>query len=526
MKKMFKLLMCAAIVAAGFTACSEEVTPIDPNNPSGTDIPVVEGQETMATFALQFGPSTRAMDAYPNNESSTVTEFRVLLFDAVTGALELDTVKTMASNDSLMTAKVLSGQKYVYVIANDGTSTSIMGLPAKGSVGDFASLAYNAAFTVGSNTPAPADLAGLRALIGTKLVYASTTADHTITLAPGITAAQSQTEDPTLNYVNVGLERAVARISVTRTSPSGPTSGITPTAPKSIVTLDTTGCIDPDIVRYHIWGANTKTFPFQRWTGSTLVTPQYIPNGKIDANTKLNYVRELGSGNNNTRITIGNTATYYYVPENNPDDKRRGNITIAAVEAAFLPLARSYITDVSYNDAAQAFTVVKATANIGAATDFYYFNLDGIVGLPQKTIVAHTNATTAKYLAKKIVFHLNNRTTEEKANLSDYDTPVSDAEIGNVADLSGTLPTAPFTYYRGGLCYYRLVLGEQNGDQIDAKIRRNYYYDANISAFKQLGENSPNKLVEPEDQQEQGETYLSVHINIRPWTGVSSSTPI
>lgn len=530
MKKMFKFLVSAAVIAAGFTACSEEVTPIDPINPESPVAPT--GEETMATFAFKFNGSslsTRALDAAPSSENKDVANYRVLLFDAVSGAIELDTVKTVQQGDSLMTAKVLSGQKYLYVIANDGTASSVMGLPIKGAVGTFSANAFNAAFTTGSNTGQNApDLAGLRTLLGSKFVYASTTKDHSVTLTPGRTISQSQTPGDD-NFVDVYLDRAVAKVAITKLGISGPLqSSISPTPPKAIITMDSTGCIDPDIVRYHIWGANAQTYPFQKWNGTTLITPEYVPTKDKDPNTLLHYVRGLGAGTSNNRITIadrsGNPAAtdYYYIPENNPQDKRKGNITIAAVEAAFLPLQKFHITNVAYNDASQAFTVTNATTNIASASDFYLFNLDGILGLPQNTVVAGSDA---KLVAKKIVFHLNNRTTAEKAALSDYNSLVDDADIGNVSDLSTTLPTDPFTYYKGGLCYYRLIIGEPSGSQIIQTIKRNYYYDATINGFGKLGENSPNKLVEPEDRPEQGETYLSVHIILRDWTGVQI-TPI
>jgi hypothetical protein len=534
MKKTFKFLMCAAIVVAGFTACSEEVTPIDGGNPNVN--PVTQGEETTATFAFHFNGSstpTKALDQAPSGaESKNVTEFRVLLFDAVTGIIDLDTVKVLTSStvpaDSLMVAKVMSGQKYVYVIANDGASnTSVMGLPAKGSVGSFISGAFNPEFVAGSNTTTP-DLAGLRTLLGTKFVYSSTTlaTEHAITLTPGRTAAQSQTPGD-VNYFPVSLDRVVAKVAITKTSPSGPQTGYLPAPPTTIVTKDTTGSIDPDKVTYHIWGANVKTFPFQKWTGTTLVTPSYTPTGKTDTETLNRYVRKLGSGPNNDRISVKNGTPsandFYYIPENNPTDRRRGNITIAAVEAAYLPLRKFYITDVNYNDAQQRFGLVEPIANITTPVDFFLFNLDGVSGLPQNTRVASPTAATSKQVAKKILYHLRNRTAAELANLAAYDAAIpDDAAVGIVTDLSTTTPSDTFTYYKGGMCYYRLVIGEQNGGAgtaVDPIIRRNYYYDANITGFAQLGENSPNKLVEPEDQQEQGETYLSVHIVLRDWTG-------
>jgi hypothetical protein len=546
MKKMFKLLMCAAIIAAGFTACSEEVTPIDdPTNPDNTGGVVSQGEETTATFAFKFNgtaPATRGLDNAPATEAPGVDNFRVLLFNAASGDMELDTIKKMVGNDTLMTAKVMSGPKLVFVIANDSLSNanqSLMGLPTRGNISNaslFTSTTPSSlhTFTVGSN--GPADMAGLRTLYGTRLVYASTTkpTEYYITLAPGIT--ESQSKDPThaTNYIGVTLDRAMAKVAITTTATTTipMQAGITPTPPTTIITKDTAGSINPSSIQYRIWGANAKTYPFQKWESNVLKTPEYIPNQAKDPNVAINYVSDLGKGvgATNDMIAIANRGSgpaatdYYYIPENNPSSKKIGNITIAAVEAVFIPLQRFHIVNVKYNEALREFTPVNATANMDIPTgvglktgDFYLLNLDGVPGLRQNTVAG---GDSAKWIAKKIVYHLANSATAELSKLSDYDTYVTDPEVGNVADLSTTVATDPFTYYRGGKCYYRMKIGDQAsaGAEIVARIMRNHYYDADITAFGRLGENSPNKLVEPNDEDDQAETFLSVDIIIRDWT--------
>jgi hypothetical protein len=542
MKKMFKLFMCAAIVAAGFTACSEEVTPIDdPTNPiTGPVDPAEQGEETTATFAFRFDgatPVTRAMDAAIAEPSpAVVANFRVLLFNAGTGFKELDTIKKVSTGDTLMTAVVRSGAKHLYVIVNDSldnNTKSLIGLPDRNAI---ASDTYfnTYEFTVGSNVSTP-DLTGLRKLYTLtpttgRYVYSSAIkpSEYQIDLKGKVTPSESQ--DPTNdNYVRVTLERAMAKVAITQTASASTPSGITPNLPNGvgIVTKDSSGGIFTSDVKYLIWGANVATYPFQRWNGNTLVTPEYIPTDSVDANTPLHYVQQLGgSGNAPIAIAVrpGNgpaVGDYYYIPENNPSAKKKGNITIAAVEATFLPLRKYYVTNVTYNAMSKEFTADTPAVHSGTAgQDFYLLKVDAM-GLPKLTVVAGTNAAN---VAKKIIYHMVNRDSLQRPLLTNYATLVHDSCIGNVTPLTKAHPTDTFSLYKDGKCYYRLKIGEQAAPNspidasVDAIVMRNYSYDANITGFAKLGENTPNKLIEPNNADEDAETNLSVNITIRPWT--------
>ena len=527
MKKTFKFFMCAAIVAAGFVGCSnEEVTPNGGNTDNGG---ILTKGETSATFAFSVSGSSATKALYPDatSENTNVVGFRVLLYDAGTGDLELDTVKTIAANDSLMTARVISGQKYIYVYVN-GPQTSEMGIPANGAITGWGTNNFNPSYRLVTGSPSPyfTDLINMHSLYPAgptvnHFFYSSTTRqDEQIrTLIPAVVADSSRV--PTnQNYVNVNVDRAVAKVSVTKTVPSGPNAGA-----GEIITLDTLGKITPTSVQYHVFGANVETFPFQKWVSGVLTTPEYLPNQKIDPATPLHYARALGATAANTRIAVATrsgvpTGSFYYVPENNPSSKRKGNTTIAAVEAVYLPMGGSYATAVSYNNASQTFALTKPSANMTAPTDMYLFVLTGILGVPERTLFVGNDA---KLLAKKVLYHIQNPNVAELGTLSSYEALIADLAVGVQQSPVANTFEDNFLHYIAGKSYYRLPFGEQSGtgdeSTIDPMVRRNYYYDANISAFKQLGENYANKTVEPEDEPVKGVTYLSVHIIIRDWTG-------
>jgi hypothetical protein len=544
MKKIFKLLLCAAIVAAGFTACSEEVTPIPEPNPV---IPVEnEGVPTNATFSFKLvGNDANTKALYPDGqENLTVTDFRVLIFKA-DNTLEVDTLRTIptTTTDSLLTIPLVSGTKKIYVYANGGTVTvgppitaaTYLGIPATGGVTSLTG--FNAVYSLVTGTLTPpafyTDVPNLHALYpkanGEKFFFSSTVKDAIIGLDPGISAADSK-QPTNANYITVELERPVAKVSITKNATSGATGVASPESGK-IVTRDSSGVITD--VQYKIWTVNVGMYPFQNTVNGVFTTPEYIPTSATDTTALKNqYAWALGNGTGNAYIAIPNrtvnapasgSGSYYYIPENNPSTKMKGNTTIAEVEAVFKPTKNHYVildaakpgSGVNYNEALSQFTIYPAAADLGSETDMYLFIKTGVNGLLENTLFAGANALK---LAKKIHYHLKNPTVAPNTNI--------DATIYSDTTELRVL-SEYFIKYTGGKAYYRLNLGEQTGtDQNDYTIKRNYYYDANITGFLKLGDNVPRKLIEPINEILEGPTNLSVHIILRSWTGKQLSGDI
>lgn len=81
-----------------------------------------------------------------------------------------------------------------------------------------------------------------------------------------------------------------------------------------------------------------------------------------------------------------------------------------------------------------------------------------------------------------------------------------------------------FSYYAGGICYYQIMIKHDDTDKAWNKLGefgvvRNSVYDINVSRF-----NSPGYPVIPtpgEEPDEEEGNYLSVQINVNPWTWYS-----
>lgn len=79
-----------------------------------------------------------------------------------------------------------------------------------------------------------------------------------------------------------------------------------------------------------------------------------------------------------------------------------------------------------------------------------------------------------------------------------------------------------FTYYVGGICYYRAMIRHDDTDQIvnalgEFGVVRNSYYDILVSKFSRPGYPVIPKP-SPEDPDEDDGNWLSIQINVNPWT--------
>ncbi|MDR1645327.1 MAG: Mfa1 family fimbria major subunit [Tannerellaceae bacterium] len=509
MKRLFKFFAVAAIIAVGFTGCSSE-TPIDDDPQNGSIIGSDEedGELTYASFRFSASSAgaTRSVDAAGGETTLALTEYRVLIYRG-DNTLEIDTAIAIAG-DSMLTIPVYSGSKKLFVIANGGTTTAILSVPAKGTTTLNTYAGLNNAFVLTTGSPNPTDFSSHTLLYGTngsKFIFSSDVKTATKDFKPGISAAESKVPGSD-NFFNVGLDRLVARVAVTKTDPSKPTGS---TATAGIIVQDSTGRIDPATVQYHLWNINKAVYPFQNYNASNVLVTPY---GDAASPFESYYLRNQGEGSSNNYIAIATrganppaTSAYRYVTENVPTTAYGGNTTYAEVEAVFLPVVGKYVDAViGYNEATSTFSPVKATADQTTATDLYKFIQAGVLGLEPGTILG---GSSALLLAKKVVYHLVNPSTPPKTNLSDYTSLVADADV-----------LTYFDKYTGGKSYYRLNFGEQNGQYINYGIKRNYYYDANITGFNTIGANEPGDLLE-DGTPLGGITNITVHIIIRDWTG-------
>jgi hypothetical protein len=527
MKKIFKLLLCAAIVAAGFTACSEEVTPIDGSGPVNSNGGTVEeGTPTHATFSINVpGAATKGL-APDASENTTIDNFRVLIFDNATGKLEVDTARAVASGDTIITIQLISGTKRIYVFANGGATAKSLSTPAKGvspltyTDGNVSHINDTTHLTSLTSFPY-ADLDSLHMLYANgKFYYSNVVANTVFTLEPSITAPDSK-DATSKNRLYIELERPVAKVAVRQSASNS-----------DFATVDGKGNIVANTIKYTVWGVNTRMFPFQRSAAGAIVTPEYLPTATTDPLTTKFYARNQGSGGSSNAfisISYSTTATghgassgnrYYYVSENNPSTKKKGNTTIANVEAVYLPKAGTYITSpLTYNNVSKVYTTITPGAADQASAQDMYLLKGAFNGLVDGVLFAGSDALL---LAKKVYYHIKYPDAADQA-LAQYATLVDLSAVQADFDIY-------FNKYTAGKAYYRLDIGQQTGTGtnavIDNTIKRNFYYDCDITGFLKLGENVPTALVEPENEDLKGLTNLSVTITIRDWEGLSIHTPI
>jgi hypothetical protein len=517
MKKMFKLLMCAAIVAAGFTACSEEVTPIIPDDtPVDGPNKVKDGTPTHASFSFSVPQANTKGLSLDASENTTITEFRVLIFDNATGALEVDTARTIASTDTVITIPLISGTKKIFVFANGGLGTAVsLTTPAKAAT--FNNLSQlNDEYLLGTGTAPYTNLPNMHALYtGGKFFYSSTVLEAVQPVQPSIPADESKLAT-NANRFYIQVDRPVAKLGVRQSVGS------------TITTLDGKGAITAGSIQYKVWNVHTKMFPFQNYNASgILTTPE--PSAPFTTNAAAGYLYAREQGNSTDGFiqipfnsSTPTTGYYYYVSENNPVTKMKGNTTIANIEAVYLPKAPYYSdATVGYNEATGAFNPVAATGDLGTPSDMYLFLGKGYTGIAENTLFASGTAGQAELLAKKVYYHIKNSSVAQKGTLSEY---------GTLVDLSIPATKAEFdllfSKYILGKAYYGFPIGKQSGASVDYTVRRNWWYDCNITGFLKLGDNEPGKLVEPEDEVVTGPTNLSVTIVIRNWTGETISQNI
>jgi hypothetical protein len=522
MKRLFNFFAIAAIVAIGFTGCSseEQVDPVVDPNGGGTG-PVVKGEETYATFQFEADgkPLTRTSTVTNDQgESVTISSLRITVFDGLTK--EKDTIVNPVPSDGKVTFKVTSGPKNLFVLANyPARLNSLLGA----ETGSQQLSDWNPEFTLDAD-PANAigEIDSISHLFKPAFALSNRADSTAITLTANITESGSK-DGNSPNNIKVNIKRMVGKIYVSQTPDSGP-GGTGET-----LTLDSTGIITTSpLPTYRVMNILASLYPFQKWNGTTPETPYYLTpysgyESKVARGVTTSTPADtlgVGSGTGTTDIPIVlNSTSYvdgsgqaYYVTENVTMEKRLA--TFAAVKAQFTPTKNKHITGVTFNNTSGGkFTQIIATANAATGT-FYVLKKLGTTtatGVTAETIIAGSDALD---VAKKIVYHLENPTVEEKP-LSAYTSLVTQVKLDEYV-----------ATYATGYCYYRLDVGNGVMPNIDYGVRRNTRYLLNIDAYNTLGAVKPADLIGEPGEKLKAETWLTVTIGILPWDPASSGQVI
>jgi hypothetical protein len=376
-----------------FTACTRE-------EPIGLD-PLDDevGTPTYATFTFNaVDAATKSSMITDENETNVINDVRVLIFSSHDNILEVDTSLTTSYSNSMITILMISGSKRIFAIANAGNGM----LPAKGSANtysDFSGAIYNISNTDPVSDPATGidRLSNLVKPAGYVMTNSNSPMNY-ITVTPGVAAADSQTEGNS-NYLSIGLQRAVAKVSVFQY------------ANTSLTTIDGSGTLSD--LKYSIIQINRSLYLFQNYAGSQIVTPEYLPTQSyLDPDPVLDYHYYRFSDYQElfTELLASNLSATkaMYITENNPSIKLKGNTTFIGIEAVFTPKRGYFTKDISYDEILRTFTVTLSETDLETASDMYKFTSNGY--LLQNTLLAGVDAGK---LAKKVTYHI---TTDRQKN--------------------------------------------------------------------------------------------------------------
>jgi hypothetical protein len=428
------------------------------------------------------------------NETNVINNVRVLIFRVTDNSLEVDTSLITSYGNPEITIPLVAGSKRLFAIANAGDGM----LPVKGSANNYADFS-GAIYNISNTNPVSDPTTGIDNLSNlvkpTGYVMTNSTMSSLIGIDAGISAADSQ--DPSgINHVSIGLQRAVAKVAVSQSA------GVS-----SLSTLDGSGTLSD--LKYSVTNVNRSLYLFQNYdASSTLLTPEYIPTSYPDPDSYYYYYRFYNYHELLARNLPPTKGMFIYITENNPSVKMAGNTTFIAIEAVFKPKQGYFTKDINYNEISGAFTVTLSGTDLATASDIYRFTRQGVTGLNEGTLLAGVDAGK---LARKVTYHLLNPTTPPKASLDD---PV-------YAAITDSQVEAYFAKYIDGKCYYRVNIGRQSGvgDQIDYTVRRNHYYDVEITGYLRIGVSQMRMLVEPESEVIIGPTNITASFNVLEWIG-------
>jgi hypothetical protein len=469
MKKMFKLFMCAAIVAAGFTACSEEVTPIDPEpNPTETGVLTVK----------LVNPTTYAEDN-GTTEESTLSDVTIFVFNS-TGVCQVEKTLNLADLDvktnpyKKIDIDVPTGIHTVYAGVNLTSGDATKMREVLGSELGFNKVVYLGT-TSAANPPVFTPV-----LTEIQKLYADNHFPMFSTDVQSINIKSVPAGAANPNEVTISLDRLVAKITVRKGSDFSNAANLTADG----ATFSATD------VTWDMGNLNGKIYPYAKANNNTN-DPNYddAPGDLTDekglAYRKANFVHNFDTKSSptvgyTTPVDANNTdigkRVAKYAPENNSAGGRGHESTYASIRAKFAPTALYTYTandpEPKVSTDAPPTISESVTLYVVAYTQTYYFK-------------SPTDATAyAEYI----------KNTLKKEG---YDVKI----------------------YNNQYCYYPLFMGTGN-------TQRNNYYDITLSKFLGLGDPTGELDEDKGNQTVDKKGLLDVTISVNPWTIVNEEHPL
>lgn len=498
--------MMAAIVAAGFTACSDETTPIIDEEGNGIEQPGVEsGEGTAATFTFKEGLSSKALVNDATEGDASIDSFRVVIYKrpnaGVISSSATPEIDTLVMGNGAATIFMTSGLKKIFVVANPNSQIDASGKKSFLTYGDFTKNMVDVTLKLDDikhvlNNGAPN---------GGKFLLSNGLDACDYKLDPGVSVPESQTAGNN-NNIEISVKRALAKLIITQTSYATPKE-----------TEDKKGFVSA--AEWRMWNLNKDIFTTQNFANGKVFSPHAdalattFPTffgRKVGLTAADNFITVI----NSTGVQPALKSGYYYITENVPATAKEGNATFAAIRATFKPADGEFIKTVdAFNNATSAFGM---TTGAGFTAGNTFWRLDSIAldangslfqNLEQGLIFSDIKEV------KRLLYHFVYKTHATLA--TDIEVTAADAAISAELDKF-------FTTYASGVCFYRLNIGEGTTGNIKYGVERNSYYWANIDGYAGLGVNTEDKLIEDEDKDLEGTTNLTVTIKVLPWNPVSS----
>lgn len=315
MKTKFKYFMMAAVIAAGFTSCS------DSDDEGGG----AEGQGKPTSMTIKFSaPASSYADADENAIPAETALGRAAVFvystsgayqtHKVLGKDDFDFDSTNQVYNAQTTVDATTGEKLIYVGIN---------LP-EGMIDAIKSGGVYAEYV----------------LSNPNLLYSAMAADGKsggFAMFNEKIEKETLEEDASQNVFTINVKRMAAKVTVQETAD----------LVKTGVSRVTIGDLD-----FCMGLLNTKIFPMQKLNGSTVIDPNYTPTNTPAANEQPSYyqdfVNEFRATPDDPIITsaylpvdLSTTAVgsrnVKYAPENTSERHYRGESTFASVRAKFTP---------------------------------------------------------------------------------------------------------------------------------------------------------------------------------------------
>jgi hypothetical protein len=452
MKKMFKLFMCAAVIAAGFTACSEEVIPIPE--------PPIEGEAQTGLLTINFmdsAPVTRASgdeDINSTDAERKVRDVTILVFNTQ-GKCVVDTTivlanltpNTVGSTNSYKAANinVPLGNHNVYAGINL-TTTMKTELGGKGTFDGVSKFVW---FGTDASTPT---VDGIKVLCkADEFPMFSSDVVQPIKIEP-----QPEGTTTAVNTVTVPLDRMVAKVSVRKG------------AAFSGNNLKAAGATFSDAAKWALGNLNGKIYPYGKANYGKAnygQDPNYDHTGKLSdpagkAYCAANFVNDFMTSTNpgvtawtGFTMAVDENATavlsrkVQYAPENNSKQKRLGESTFVAIQVKFAPdkVYTYAVTDPAPKEISPYTPSLTGEVTyyvVEAAGSVYYFNANA-----DATAYATAVSSSVKTYYKQYCFYhllLGKGTTDRNQyylltlnSITGLGTPtgeIGDEDVDNTAD--------------------------------------------------------------------------------------------